>query len=146
MTFETFIQVNKGKKVDFDGAYGAQCVDLFRQYCQDVLQIPHTGSCSTSGGAKDLFLDYDIMPLEKKYFRKMPFPFGLSFDSIRAGDVAVWNGTARNKYGHVAIVISVIGDSLVVFEQDGIAQDGAKINNRPTENLLGILRSVKEVA
>lgn len=146
MNFVDFIKKNKGKRIDFDGVYGAQCVDLFRQYCQDVLQIPHTGSCTTTGGAKDLFLDYDKMPVEKKYFARIDYPFRLPFLTPGRGDVAVWDSTDKNKYGHVAIIISVIDDSLVVFEQDGIAQDGAKFNIRPMDGLLGVLRSVKEVA
>ena len=63
MTLEEFVKKYNGKKVDYDNAYGAQCVDLFRQYTKECLQIKeHTGPCATSGGAKDLFLDYN-----KKY-------------------------------------------------------------------------------
>ena len=66
MTLEEFVKKYIGKKVDYDGVFGSQCVDLFRQYVKDVLKIAeHTGSCSTSGGAKDLFLDYHRMPVEK---------------------------------------------------------------------------------
>ncbi len=43
MTLDEFVKKYLGKKVDYDGQYGAQCVDLFRQYCKDVLGIPHTG-------------------------------------------------------------------------------------------------------
>lgn len=31
-----------------------------------------TGLCKTTGGAKDLFLDYEKMPNEKKYFIRLP--------------------------------------------------------------------------
>ena len=41
MNLAEFLNKYTGKKVDFDKVYGAQCVDLFRQYCQDVWQIPH---------------------------------------------------------------------------------------------------------
>ena len=71
MKLDEFINKYINTKVDFDKAFGAQCVDLFRQYCKDVLNIPHTGSCSTTGGAIDLFLDWEKMPLEKKYFKKI---------------------------------------------------------------------------
>lgn len=135
MTFGDFVRKYSGVKVDFDGAYGAQCVDLFRQYARDVLGIAeHTGSCATSGGAKDLFLDYAAMPVEKKYFKK------ITGKSFVPGDVAMWNGSAGNKYGHVAIVIGELGDDLIVFEQDGFKQDGAKIALRSRERLLGFLR------
>lgn len=114
-------------KVDFDGYYGAQCVDLFRQYCKDVLGIPHTG---TVGGAKELYLNYDNLPLERQFF------YRLNPSVYKLGDVVVWDGT----YGHVAIVVSSEGENLLVFEQDGFTQDGAKFSLRSRKNILGVLR------
>ena len=134
MDLEEFVKTYNGRKVDFDKVYGSQCVDLFRQYVFDVYGIKeHTGSCSTSGGAKDLFLDYEKMPKEKKYFKKGTRGFS-------AGDVLIWNSSGTNKYGHVAIMLGTVGKSLIVFEQDGFKQDGAKINLRSKDNLLGYLR------
>jgi len=135
MTLEDFIKKYNGKQVDYDGVFGGQCVDLFRQYCVEVLLIAeHTGSCQSSGGAKDLFLDYHRMPVEKKYFIRS------SSKTCKAGDVLIWNESLTNKYGHVAIYLGMIGNSYLVFEQDGFKQDGAKINLRGKENLLGYLR------
>ena len=97
MTLEEFIDKYDGKKVDFDGVYGAQCVDLFRQYTKDVLGIKeHTGPCQTTGGAKDLYLDYDKMPVEKKYFYRSKQKNWVQ------GDILIWDSTPTNKYGHVA--------------------------------------------
>ena len=138
MTLEAFVKNNVGRKVDYDGVYGAQCVDLFRQYSLDVLGIKeHTGSCSTSGGAKDLFLDYNKMPLERKYFKRS------SAKNYVAGDILIWDKTDKNQYGHVAILLGTIGDSVIVFEQNGITQAGAEIVLRDTKNLLGYLRGKK---
>lgn len=135
MTLEEFVKVYNGRKVDYDGVYGPQCVDLFRQYVWDVLGIKeHTGSCSSSGGAKDLFLDYHKMPIEKKYFTRS------ASKTCKAGDILIWNESLTNKYGHIAICLGVIGNSYIVFEQDGFLKDGAKINIRGRENLLGYLR------
>ena len=124
-----------GKKVDFDGAYGAQCVDLFRQYCKDVLRAGHTGAVD---GAKDLFLNYASLPAECKYFDR------IIGTTPRMGDVCVWGATDKNKYGHVAICLGFDENTglITVFEQDGIKQDGAKIAVRLTHNLLGVLRPV----
>lgn len=130
MKLEDFVKSYIGKKVDFDGAFGAQCVDLFRQYNRDVWGNPHTGAVE---GAKDLFLNYKNMPEEKKYLRTVGVP--------AVGDVVVWNKTDTNKYGHVAILIGWFGDDhLIVFEQDGLKQDGAKLNLRERKNILGYLR------
>jgi hypothetical protein len=133
-SFDEFLNKWNGKKCDFDKAYGAQCVDLFRQYCQDVLAIPHTGGVE---GAKDLFLNYDKMPLEKKYFERV-------FVNPVSGDVAVWGATETNKYGHVALVLgNVDGRSILVAEQDGFKQDGVKFKIRSCANLIGFLRFKK---
>lgn len=132
MTLTHFIKKYNGKKVDFDGAFGAQCVDLFRQYNKEVWGNPHTGAVE---GAKDLILNYDNLPLEQKHLEKNPryfFP--------KAGDVAVWGASSSNKYGHVAIVVYTEDNNLIVFEQDGFKQDGAKLNIRTDDNLLGFLR------
>lgn len=132
MKLDEFINKYIKTKVDFDGAFGAQCVDLFRQYCKDVLNVPHTGAVE---GAKDLFLKYGDLPLEKKYFKKY------STNCPEPADVIIWNQTKTNKYGHVAIVVSFLGDNKVlVFEQDGFKQNGAKLSIRTMENMLGVLR------
>lgn len=135
MTLEEFVKKYNGKKVDYDNAYGAQCVDLFRQYTKEALGIKeHTGSCATSGGAKDLFLDYDKMPVEKKYFTRSKAKNWIP------GDVLIWDQSPTNKYGHVAIFLAKLGNSFLVFEQNGITQAGAEIQVRARDNLLGYLR------
>lgn len=133
MKFEQFLTKYCGKKVDFDSAYGAQCVDLFRQYCRDVLDTPHTGAVD---GAKELYEKYANLPVEKKYFTRLTKKAVPEY-----GYVAVWGSTPTNKYGHVALVICRLSTtSLLVFEQNGVLQDGAKFVERSTANLLGYLK------
>ena len=136
MTLEEFVNKYNGVKVDFDNYAGAQCVDLARQYWKEKEGIKeHTGPCTTTGGAKDLYIDYNKMPLEKKYFTRS------STKSPKAGDVVIWDSSPTNKYGHVAICLGLLGtDSIIVFEQDGFKQDGAKVNIRSKKNMLGVLR------
>lgn len=130
MTLDQFLNKYTGKKVDYDGVYGSQCVDLFRQYCKDVLEIPHTGAVE---GAKDLWHRYHSL-LEPKYFTRHSY-------GAKVGDVAIWDSTSTNRYGHVAIVVGVQDDEFLVFEQDGFTQDGAKFNIQKKQNLLGFLRA-----
>lgn len=131
MKLDEFITKYLGKKVDFDGVYGAQCVDLFRQYCKEVLFTPRTESVE---GAKDLFLNYSKFETEKNYFDRIykgPLP----------GDVAIWNSTPSNPYGHVAIVVgNMAGRDLLVLEQNGFTQEGTVLKIRTVDNLLGYLR------
>ncbi len=133
MTLWQFVQKHVKTKVDFDGAYGAQCVDLFRQYCKDVLGIGHTGAVE---GAKDLVERYKELPKERENFVLI-----IDRYCVERGDVAVWGATESNPYGHVAIVLEGGVDSFLVFEQDGFAQDGAKIAERSAEGMIGCLRA-----
>lgn len=133
MTLDEFVEKYSGKKIDYDGAYGAQCVDVFRQYCKDVLHVPHTGAVV---GASELFTKYEAMPLEKKYFNRIAYDGTIP----QAGDVVIFCATENNPYGHVAIVVSAEDTALTVFEQDGFKQDGAHIAVRGYGRVLGFLR------
>ena len=134
MTLEEFIKKYIGQKVDYDKYAGFQCTDLFRQYCADVVQCPHTGAVE---GAKDLWFNFSEND-EKKYFVRK------SIYGLKAGDVVIWDETATNPYGHVAIAIDKpSGGYVKVVEQDGFKQDGVKFVNRSLKNALGILR-IKE--
>ena len=97
------------------------------------MRAGHTGAVE---GAKDLYLKYADLPAECKYFDR------ISDTTPQFGDVLVWGATPSNKYGHVAICLGydVLIDYLIVFEQDGFKQDGAKIALRMRNGLLGVLR------
>ena len=135
MTLIEFAARYNGQKVDYDKVFGAQCVDLFRQYCQDVVGCPHTGPVE---GAKDLWFKFGENA-EKLYFDRFSPWF------IQSGDVAIWDETTTNKYGHVAIVLLVDtkAKQLLVLEQNGFAQDGTKLAVRDWSNLIGVLRAKK---
>lgn len=130
MTISEFCSKYLGKKIDFDGVYGAQCVDLFRKYCEVVLNIEHTGSVD---GAKDLWEMYNFLPKEQEYFIRSPYP-------VSIGDVVIFKPTPNNKYGHVALYLATDSNSLLVFEQNGYTQDGCKYSWRSEDDVLGVLR------
>lgn len=134
ITLDDFIKNYEFKQIDFDKAFGSQCVDVFRQYTKEVLGIKeHTGAVE---GAKDLYLNFDKMKLMQKHFMKVYTP--------RKGDIVIFNKTPTNKYGHVAIVIYATRKTLVVFEQNGFDQKkGSYITIRDFENVLGFLRGKK---
>ena len=123
MTLKRFIVNNLDKKVDFDNKFGFQCVDLYRQYCKDVLGIPQTPAVE---GAKDIWENHGSLKQSK--------------DSFAAGDILIYDSTPTNKYGHVCILVSLLDtDTFIVFEQNGFEQSGAKLTVRNTTNLLGSL-------
>lgn len=127
MTLTQFIKTNQGKKVDFDGEYGAQCVDLYRAYCRDVLDIQQTPAVA---GAKDIITKPGVLEVTRDS----------ALADYSRGDVLVWDATSSNKYGHVAILVAVYNTKyFIVFEQDGFKQDGARLAFRSREGLLGCL-------
>lgn len=125
MTLAEFVKKWLGKKADFDGAYGAQCVDLYRMYCKEVLQVPQTPPVE---GAKDIWDKRGVL----KAREGKPEP----------GDVLVY-GESYGKYGHVAIAACEVpgSDTWAVLEQDGYKQDGVKLSLRNLEGLRGALHA-----
>ena len=127
MTLTQFIKKYFGTKVDFDNAFGAQCVDLYRQYCKDVLGIAQTPAVT---GAKDII----DKPGSLSVIREA------ATADYSTGDVLIWGATPSNEYGHVAILVSIYNTgNFIVLEQNGFAQDGVKLNMRSRDNLLGAL-------
>lgn len=130
MTLTSFMKTYLGQKVDWDKNRSFQCVDLFRQYTNDVKGIPQTPALGEDGGAKDII--------------KNPGKYNVTYDSPTAdysvGDVLIWGPSKNNKYGHVAILVAIYNTRyFIVMEQDGFKQDGAKLAFRSRENLLGCL-------
>lgn len=127
MSLTQFIRTYLGKKVDFDRQFGFQCVDLYRQYCKDVLDIPQTPSVD---GAKDIINRSGCLLVTRE---------SVLADYSR-GDVLIWGATKDNKYGHVAILVDVYNTKyFIVLEQNGFTQDGVKLAFRSREGLLGCL-------
>ena len=79
---------------------------------------------------------YGKLPEEKKYYEQIRKEGTIPLE----GDVVIFGRTNSNKYGHVAIVLYATRKVLVVFEQDGLKQDGARIGVRSYDSVLGYLR------
>lgn len=133
MTLIEFVNKYLNKKIDYDGVFDAQCMDVFRQYCDEVLDIPHTGSVE---GAKDVWFEFSSNR-EHEFFDRY------NVMQAKYGDVIIWDETPTNKYGHIAIFISFVSfidGKILVFEQDGFKKDGCKLVIRDMKNSLGVLR------
>lgn len=130
MTLTSFINTYLGKKVDWDKNGSIQCVDLYRQYCHDVLEVPQSPALGENGGAKDIFDKHGVLKVT---------PDSALADYSR-GDILVWGASKTNKYGHVAILVDIYNTKyFIVLEQDGFRQDGVKLAFRSRENLRGCL-------
>jgi hypothetical protein len=100
MKLSEFINTHVGKKVDMDGKYGGQCVDLFRLYCRDVLELPKQPRGVT--GAADFWANYASDPILRAAFDRIAnTPSGIP----QFGDVVIWNKKAGGGYGHIAVFI-----------------------------------------
>lgn len=135
MTFTEFLNKYSGKKVDYDGKYGFQCVDLIRQYHQDVIGGRHTGAVT---GAVEFWTRFGESKLPEYYNRH-------NITMAEAGDIVVFDRTVTNKYGHIALFIRKDKNGILVFEQDGLRQDGAKFAVRSLDRVLGCLKPKEEI-
>lgn len=115
MTLNQFIAKYSGKRVDADGAYGAQCVDLLKKYYPEVLGVP-----AIRGNGGDYFANSPI-----KYFWKI---YNTPRAVPRPGDVMVWKKTRTLPYGHVGIVVSANVFWFTTFEQNWPGGSACRIN------------------
>lgn len=95
MLFSDFIKKWTGQKCDFDGAFGSQCFDLYRYYCQEVLNVPQSPATGDKG-ALTIWDNY-----LKDYFDRIE---NTKENVPQNGDIVLW-GTKIGKFGHVAIFI-----------------------------------------
>ena len=105
-----------GKSIDYDGSYGAQCVDLIQAY-YDLF-----GYRNYSGGNA---IDFATKSLPSGWTR---IKYG-SIKDAKPGDIAVWK--ANNKYytspgwwestgvyGHIGIIVDVSSTELTIVHQN----------------------------
>lgn len=106
MTLDEFINKYNGKKIDFDGQYGNQCVDLYRQYVKEVLNLHQSPSV---GGAYQIF-----DTAQSEYYTKVEnTPTGVP----PRGAIVIWK-KEYGGYGHVGIVEQADVNGMLVFSQN----------------------------
>lgn len=107
MKYDDFLKKYTDKPIDFDGAYGNQCMDLYRMYVQEVLGFPQSPSVT---GAADVWTTY----LPEYYDKISNSPNGVP----QKGDIVIWNKKAGGGYGHIAIFIEGSVDKFTSFDQN----------------------------
>lgn len=118
-----------GKSLDYDGYYGAQCVDLIAYYYK------YLGTVTPGGNG----CDYATNKLPNGWSR-----IAYNKNNVQPGDIIVWktttykkNGsTVVNKYGHVAIALSNNNGNITFAEQGqswgGVVRSKTGIYNSPS--------------
>jgi len=130
MTYKQFKDKWIGKGIDYDGHYGAQCVDVYRMYCKEVLEIPQSPGVQ---GAKNIWTTY----LKEHFTRIKNTPTGVP----KQGDVIIWG---MKPYGHVGICDSATDKTVTCFEENWTALNGkgvSEIRRHNYNNVLGWLSS-----
>lgn len=103
----SFVDRWNGQRIDADGAFGAQCFDVFEKYSMEKLGTPYL--VAGSDKASDLFALYDVNGVSTYYDR-------IGADSTpEPGDIVVWGG---GTYGHVALVTEADSAGFKVLEQN----------------------------
>ena len=127
MNLNEFISKYDGKGIDFDGAWGDQCVDLFRQYVKEVLRVPQSPPVI---GAKHIWDSY------------LPEHFSRIDNTLRGvpkkGDVVIW-GVDFGEFGHVAIFIEGTTRSFKSFDQNYPLGSKCHIQSHKYTGVLGWL-------
>ena len=109
MKFTAFVKKYLGKKIDFDGVYGVQCVDLIDQYIRDVLEL----SIGYYGNAKTWWTNRN-----KSEWLKSNFYFitpGYKPNEVKPGDIGV---RTSGDYGHIFIIKAQNGNKLTIYDQN----------------------------
>ena len=128
ISFDEFIKKYDGKKIDYDGFYGGQCVDLFRQYVKEVLAYPQSPGV---GGATEIWDSAD--PDYYDFIKNTPTGVPVK------GDIPIWNRNAGGGFGHVAVFIEGNASSFVSFDQNWRALNVCERTNHNYTNVIGWL-------
>lgn len=95
MNFTEFINTYNGKKIDYDGVSGYQCVDLAKLYMNKVLEIkPYA-----IGNAEAYWNKFELVTFLNKNFIKIK---NTPTFIPQKGDIVLWD-TRHGKYGHIAV-------------------------------------------
>lgn len=104
MTIDEFVRKYDGKGIDYDGSFGNQCVDLYRQYVKECLMFPQSPPVP---GAKDIWDTY--LP---DYFRRIEnTPTGIP----EKGDIVIFS---TGTYGHVSVFVEGNTTRFTSFDQN----------------------------
>ena len=136
MTYQEFKNKWLGKRVDFDGVYGYQCIDILKQYLYEVKGI----KAGAWGNAIDYW--YSTNPTLLKSFDR------LATKSARTGDIVIFSGVNGNPYGHIGIADGNSGIlTITTLEQNGSTGNGSGVGGDairtraiPLSRLFGVLR------
>lgn len=134
ITFSQWVDQTKNRFWDMDGAYGAQCWDLWAKYSMDMYGMSVQDCITPTGYAGGLYALYPVSARCEQVYERIP----ADGHSPVAGDVAIWGYGTYTPYTHVAIVAGdgVKDGQIYVMTQN---PDASALKWFPTAGLLGYL-------
>lgn len=135
ITFTQWIDQTKNRFWDMDGAYGAQCWDLWAKYSMDMYGMSLQDCITPTGYAGGLYTSYPVSARCEQVYERIP----ANGYSPVAGDVAIWGYGTYTPYTHVAIVAGndgVKNNSIYIITQN---PDASALKWFPIDGLLGYL-------
>lgn len=137
LTFDAFVNKYIGRAVDYDGAYGAQCVDLIKLYLRHCFGI----KAGSWGNAHAYYDHYNLRPeLKANFVRIKNSPKFLPMK----GDICVF-GTKFSKCGHIGIATDGSDLKYVeMYDQNATGNHDAVKRSKYdyNRNFLGVLRPI----
>jgi len=100
---DSFARRYNGSHLDWDGGYGAQCVDLAKAWNESVVRGP-----VVRGNGKEWVRN---CVASGAYTRIS------ASSTARLGDIVAWDGSWGRGYGHVGVVVEDLGSKLRTFDQ-----------------------------
>lgn len=100
ITFDEWIRQTQGRYWDMDGAYGAQCWDLWAKYCMDLYGASVSDCITPTGYAEGNYTRFPTNAKMAQIFEKKP----ADYVPVK-GDVAFWNFSSQHTGSHVSIVM-----------------------------------------
>lgn len=140
MTHTTFVTKNQGKYIDYDKAYGYQCVDLMRQYIKDVRGLLPYQCVQAGATAYKIWNNF----VNNQFYHKVKnTPNGIP----KRGDIVFFKPSSWFPFlygfaGHVGIVDTASLMSMTAFEQNYPTGRPCLLSKKTYKDCLGWLTPV----
>lgn len=133
INYNEFIWKWNGRFVDYDHAFGNQCVDLMRRYCYDVFGVNGYIAIPPTGNAINIFNNFPNSG--NKYFSKV---FNGPNNIPQKGDIVFfkWYPLLYGLAGHVEIVDQADLYYMVNFAQNWPTGSPCHFQKRGSSKLL----------